>query len=187
MRKWLLQLRQQKNMSQGKVASAAFIDRSYYSQIEWGKRVPSQEVARRIAEVLNFDMARFYSNYFNEPFNEVLSSSPVSIAHCDLQLRYTWAFNPPSDYDAPNFLLGKRDDELIDHAGSKEFMALKYKIIKTDQPQRKLIHYDMSDGIHLYDIFGKPIYSMEGKLTGASFVCTDLTAIKQQLLQNRSD
>ncbi|MGG1575796.1 helix-turn-helix domain-containing protein [Fictibacillus sp. NRS-1165] len=123
-------------MSQGKVASAAFIDRSYYSQIEWGKRVPNQEVARRIAEVLNFDTARFYSNYFNEPFNEVLSSSPVSIARCDLELRL--AFNPPSDYDAPNFLLGKRDDELIDHAGSKEFMVLKYKIIKTDQPSASL-------------------------------------------------
>ncbi|WP_141770024.1 helix-turn-helix transcriptional regulator [Bacillus sp. OV322] len=33
----------EKNMFPGEVASAAFIDRSYYSQIESGKRIQAQK------------------------------------------------------------------------------------------------------------------------------------------------
>ncbi len=53
-RDWLSNIRKSKRLTQQYVASKAFIDRSYYSHIESGKRNPSLTVAKNIATVLNF-------------------------------------------------------------------------------------------------------------------------------------
>ncbi|MEH7120089.1 helix-turn-helix transcriptional regulator [Neobacillus vireti] len=59
-RSWLSQIRKNKGMTQEQVASSSFIDRSYYSQIESGKRSPGLNVAKNIARVLNFDPLLFF-------------------------------------------------------------------------------------------------------------------------------
>ena len=64
MRKWLVELRKKKHMSQQETADAAGISQSYYAAIELGVRgqplgVP---VAKAIAKALDFDWERFYEN-----------------------------------------------------------------------------------------------------------------------------
>jgi len=57
-REWLIKLRSEK--TQQFVAEKAGINRSYYTQIENGIRTPSVEVAKKIAEVLNFPWTYFF-------------------------------------------------------------------------------------------------------------------------------
>ena len=62
MRKWLADIRNERQMSQYAVADAAGISQSYYAAIEVGARgkplgVP---VAKAIARVLDFPWERFY-------------------------------------------------------------------------------------------------------------------------------
>lgn len=59
MRKWLIEKREQQNLTQEKVAKRSGIQRSYYSMIESGKRSPSPYVAMKIATVLSFDWTIF--------------------------------------------------------------------------------------------------------------------------------
>lgn len=59
---WLKEFRITRNMTQDAVADAARIKRASYGNIEVGKRRPSVEVAKRIADVLGFDWTRFYEN-----------------------------------------------------------------------------------------------------------------------------
>ncbi|MGY3716287.1 helix-turn-helix transcriptional regulator [Sutcliffiella cohnii] len=54
MREWLKQVRKERNLTQGEVASKAFINRAFYSQIENGLRNPSFVVARNIVSVKKF-------------------------------------------------------------------------------------------------------------------------------------
>lgn len=61
-RDWLINIRKRKRLTQQKVATRAFIDRSYYSHIESGKRNPSLTVAKSIAGVLNFDPLKFFKD-----------------------------------------------------------------------------------------------------------------------------
>ncbi|MEH7415018.1 helix-turn-helix transcriptional regulator [Neobacillus drentensis] len=61
-RSWLSHIRKNKGMTQEQVASSSFIDRSYYSQIESGKRSPGLNVAKNIAKVLNFDPLQFFKD-----------------------------------------------------------------------------------------------------------------------------
>lgn len=65
-REWLINSRKSQGLKQAEVASRAFIDKAYYSQIETGKRNPSFDVAINIATVLNFDPILFFRNNFNK-------------------------------------------------------------------------------------------------------------------------
>jgi len=59
-RKWLIDLRKSKQLTQEKVAASAYIDRGYYTQIETGVRNPSFNVAINIAIALDFDPSLFF-------------------------------------------------------------------------------------------------------------------------------
>lgn len=64
-REWLIKFRNSKRLTQEEVASQAFIDRGYYSQIETGKRNPSHTVSHNIAKVLNIDPLNFFVDRLN--------------------------------------------------------------------------------------------------------------------------
>lgn len=59
-RDWLVKLRKTKKMTQEQIAKNSFIDRSYYSQIESGKRNPSFDVASNIAKALDINPLLFF-------------------------------------------------------------------------------------------------------------------------------
>jgi transcriptional regulator with XRE-family HTH domain len=60
MSEYLKAIRTDKRLSQKEVASAARITQPTYSNIENGKRQPSVDVAKKIAEVLGFDWTEFF-------------------------------------------------------------------------------------------------------------------------------
>ena len=60
MRKWLIELRKERGLSQYQLADLVGISRSHYTTIESGLRTPSGRTAKKIADVLGFDMALFY-------------------------------------------------------------------------------------------------------------------------------
>lgn len=62
MEKWLVKLRNEKNLTQGEVAKRANIARTTYSSIEQGRRGPSVKVAMQIAEALGFSWTVFFEN-----------------------------------------------------------------------------------------------------------------------------
>jgi putative transcriptional regulator len=75
-RKWLLEIRESKDMTHEVVANLTGISRQYYSMIENGERNPSVVVAKRIAEVLGFNWIIF----FEIQGNKTLHKQKVSTA-----------------------------------------------------------------------------------------------------------
>lgn len=57
---WLKSLREEKKLTQRKVADNSGISLSFYNQIENNVRAPSVGVAKKIANVLNFDWSKFF-------------------------------------------------------------------------------------------------------------------------------
>lgn len=53
-------IRESMNMTQQELASKSCVSRVTISRIENGKFLPSVDVAKRIAEVLNFDWTLFF-------------------------------------------------------------------------------------------------------------------------------
>ncbi len=62
MRQYLIDSRNQKGMSQQKVADSVGISRTHYTQIENSKRNPSVGLAKKIAELFGFEWTIFFNN-----------------------------------------------------------------------------------------------------------------------------
>ncbi len=56
----LYKIRRDKELSQNEIAERVNCSQNHYSNIENGKRKPSVKVAKKIAEVLDFDWTEFY-------------------------------------------------------------------------------------------------------------------------------
>ncbi|QKS71941.1 helix-turn-helix transcriptional regulator [Paenalkalicoccus suaedae] len=66
MRTWMKELRISKGLTQEKVAESAGIKRPYYAMIESGDRNPSVNVAKLIADKLDFNWTIFFDKECNE-------------------------------------------------------------------------------------------------------------------------
>ncbi|WP_332649749.1 helix-turn-helix transcriptional regulator [Lysinibacillus sp. 54212] len=62
MRNWLKEIRSNRVKTQSEVADAAEISRSYYTKIELGLKTPTVEVAKKIANALDFDWTIFFED-----------------------------------------------------------------------------------------------------------------------------
>jgi len=65
MRRWLIERRKSRELTQTCIAGRAGISRSYYTQIERRQRSPSIPVAKKLAEILEFDWTCFYDDESN--------------------------------------------------------------------------------------------------------------------------
>lgn len=165
MRTWLIDKRKQQKLSQQQVAEAAFIDRSYYSQIETGKRTPSREIADRLGTLLQFQSSAFFTEHTNQPFEFALQNIPMVLAHCNTNLEYTWIYNPHPDYE-DRTIIGKRDDELDQNDGISQLMKLKQDVLKTRKAIRRQIQFPLSTGLMTYWFFAEPLHGSSGEVTG---------------------
>lgn len=177
MREWLKQIRMERKLTQGEVASKAFINRAFYSQIENGIRNPSFEVARNIANVLGVHSSAFFANEYSEPFQLAMKNSPMIVAHCDLDLRYTWLFNPHPDFN-PESSIGKRDDELAVNNGTINLMKLKRDVIKEGKAIKRKICFPLSSGEHCYFVFGEPLYDDKKEIVGVVTASMDVSELE---------
>lgn len=59
-REWLINKRIEKKLSQKELAEKCDISQVSIARIESGERRPSPELAKKIADVLNFSWTRFY-------------------------------------------------------------------------------------------------------------------------------
>lgn len=66
-REWMKYKRKRLGLAQTEISAAVGISRQYYNAIENGKRRPSPEKAKKIAEILDFDWRRFYENKEEPP------------------------------------------------------------------------------------------------------------------------
>lgn len=60
MRKWLIELRKNRNLTQESVAQRAGVTRQMISAIENGEASPGIKTAKAIGAILNFDWTYFY-------------------------------------------------------------------------------------------------------------------------------
>ncbi|EDL63894.1 helix-turn-helix domain-containing protein [Bacillus sp. SG-1] len=170
-RTWLITLRKERKFTQQQIADKAFIDRSYYAQIEKGERKPSDDVAKKIANILEFHFSAFSMD--ENPFLFSLNNSPMILAHCDSRLKYTWIYNPHFDFD-PCGVIGKTDTEIDDNEGTRAMELLKQDVLNQKAPIRRKICFPLSDGSIYYDVFAQPLLNEENLIIGVATSSTQM-------------
>jgi transcriptional regulator with XRE-family HTH domain len=170
-RSWLITLRKERNYTQKQVADQAFIDRSYFAQIENGERKPGDDVAKKIANILEFHYSAFSMD--ENPFYFSLHNSPMILAHCDTSLKYTWIYNPHPDFH-PETVIGKTDTEIDDNEGTRALEKLKQDVLDSKTSVRRKIIFPLSNGNLSYDVFAQPLMNDENQIIGVATSSTEL-------------
>ncbi|MGD6854532.1 helix-turn-helix domain-containing protein [Bacillus infantis] len=166
-RYWLVKLRKNRNLTQAEIAELIHIDRAYYSQVESGLRNPSEEISRSIGRVLNIDPLLLFSD--TNAFQDAFFQTRSILAHSDLDLRYTWVYNPTGMEKVQHFI-GARDDELNYTIDAKKILNLKQKVIDT---QKTISIYDScfhNGESYNYCFIGYPLVDQSGVLIGVGTI-----------------
>ena len=71
-------------------------------------------------------------------FRMALENSPVAMFEQDLDLRYTWIYNPRLG-SSVNEVIGKSDFDIMDPASGARLSALKRGVIETGQAIREVV------------------------------------------------
>ncbi|SES91953.1 DNA-binding transcriptional regulator, XRE-family HTH domain [Salinibacillus kushneri] len=149
-REWLIQFRKSNKMTQEQVASFAFIDRGYYSQIENGKRDPGITVAINISKALGFDPFMFFQEQLcDHPIKETSSNVISEFFRKEDSGQVLYLFNSFENYiqQAVTFLLAGLEKEC-------------YSIIIDEDKNINLIRKSLETIFSKHDLFNH-IYLIE--------------------------
>ena len=108
-----------------------------------------------------------------------LDCSAVVLFQQDMDLRYTWIYNPVLGFEASQ-VVGKRDADLMEIAADAEaVVAHKRDVLLTGVGQRHeaVIHHQ---GVaHCYRLLIEPLRDAAGVITGVTCAAIDITELKQ--------
>lgn len=109
-----------------------------------------------------------------ERFRLALRNSPTNVFTADVDLRYTWHYNPPRLMPNDN-IIGRRDDEILPPDDAADVIALKQEVIDTGRSLRREVLVTVRNEQHLYDMTLEPIRDAAGAVTGLTAAATDIT------------
>ncbi|HBF37410.1 MAG TPA: hypothetical protein DDW50_08835, partial [Firmicutes bacterium] len=140
-----------------------------------GKIVGCVCVARDITQQKQMDEALRISE---ERFRLALIHSPVNISSQDLNLVYTWQYNPQLGY-AVDEVIGKTDPELLPFETARQLMDMKQKAIITGTQVRSEVSIVNQNEILYYDFTIEPLRNQQGDIVGVNNIMVDITERKR--------
>ena len=112
-----------------------------------------------------------------ERFRLSLKNSQVNVSSQDLDLRYTWQYNPQLGYDVKD-VLGRTDDELLPPATAEHVKRLKNKTIATGKRTREEVSVIDGKQTLYYDFAVEPLTDIQGNIRGVMNIVIDITERK---------
>lgn len=116
-----------------------------------------------------------------ERFRLALRGSSIAMFSQDLELRYTWVYNPAPGFKIED-VLGKCDYEIYQPEDAELFTAVKRQVLASDTGRRDEIvtHRPASAGGNLvHDMTTEPLHDSTGTIIGVICVAMDITEKKE--------
>jgi PAS domain S-box-containing protein len=108
-------------------------------------------------------------------FRTALENSRVSVFEQDVNLRYTWMYNPRLGYNAET-VIGKTDAELMDPVCAANLTAIKQGVIETGAPTRQEVAAAAPGApLEYFDLYVEPRFDAAGRIIGIGCAATDIT------------
>lgn len=112
-------------------------------------------------------------------FQRALKDSPITLFNQDLDLRYTWIYNPALDYESTE-VIGARDLDLFERAeDAATTEAIKNEVIRTGVGRREEVLIRSQGVDRYYDLVVDPLLDAGGNVAGVTCVGVDITPRKQ--------
>ena len=118
-------------------------------------------------------------------FQTALLNSPVTVFEQDLDLRYTWIYNPKLGYAADQ-MIGKTDADIMDPVCALEITAIKRRVLEAGQPSRQEVAAAAPGApLGYFDLHVEPRLDACGKIIGVACAATDITARKRAEIETK--
>ncbi|HLO51328.1 MAG TPA: ATP-binding protein [Kamptonema sp.] len=112
-------------------------------------------------------------------FQTALKNSPTVVFNQDLELRYTWIYNPALGYCVDS-MLGKIDADMIDNVSAKHLTEIKKKVLETGIGTREEVKILVAGEFYFYDLTVEPLRDSNGVVIGITCATTDISVHKRQ-------
>jgi PAS domain S-box-containing protein len=113
-----------------------------------------------------------------ERFRVTLKNSPIIVFNQDTDLRYTWVYNLPSNFDA-EAIVGKIDAELFESEDAQRLTAIKRLVLTTGVGTRQETFFTLNGEVRYCDFTVEPLRNPQGEILGITCAATDITPLKQ--------
>lgn len=111
-------------------------------------------------------------------FETALKNSPIVVFQQDLQLCYTWVYNPHPGFDSEAFL-GKTDLEMFLPEDAVELTRIKQRVLDREVSARQEIKTTIEGEEIFYDLTVEPLYDSQRHLIGITCAAMDITNQKR--------
>ena len=112
-----------------------------------------------------------------ERFRVALNDSPITVFSQDLDLRYTWIYNPQLFWQQD--VLGKTDDEIIGSKNAAALNGLKRRVLESGMRARQEVSLPHDGQNQVFDIKVEPLFDAQKRVVGITAACMDIARLRE--------
>jgi PAS domain S-box-containing protein len=136
----------------------------------------SQIVQATVSDVTARKEAEAALRQSDERFRVALKESPVTVFTQDLDLRYTWIYNPHLYWQSE--LIGKTDEEILGPKNAARVNELKRQVLATGVAVREEVVISHGGKSYALDITIEPLRDAERGIIGITGASTDIARLR---------
>lgn len=118
-----------------------------------------------------------------ERLRVAIRASHITVAHQDRQLRYTWLYNSPSEYETQTFLYAT-DAQLFRPEAAAQLTDVKRRVLATGCGEEFELQIHSGDRPLWMRVAIEPLRSTDDEIVGVTSVMIDISALKRSEQQN---
>ena len=112
-----------------------------------------------------------------ERFRVALKDSPITVFNQDLELRYTWIYNPQLYWQ--HEIVGKTDEDVLGSKRAANLVELKKKVLRTAASLREEVTVSDNGQRHAFDMTIEPLFDADGQVAGITGACMDIARLRE--------
>jgi PAS domain S-box-containing protein len=113
-----------------------------------------------------------------ERFRFALKDSPVTVFNQDLDLRYTWVYNPPPEW--PSEVVGKTYDEVLGAKSAVHMKDLNQRVLDTGKGLRAELTLGRNGHRRAFEVTLEPLLDSAGTIIGIAGSLMDVARLREQ-------
>lgn len=133
------------------------------------------QVTQRTADL---ETANEALRYAEERFRIALKNSPIVVFNQDLDLRYTWIYNPALGYEA-EAVIGKCDSDLFAPEDAQKLSNIKQQVLELQTSLREEVIITDRGDLKCYDLTVDPLLNLDNQIIGVTCTALDITHRKK--------
>jgi formate hydrogenlyase transcriptional activator len=112
-----------------------------------------------------------------ERFRVALKDSPITVFNQDLDLRYTWIYNPQLYWQGD--VIGKTDEEIVGPKKAGDLVDLKRRVLQSGVALRADVEIAHEGKNYAFDITIEPLLGADGSVIGITGASMDIARFRE--------